>query len=68
MEKLQYLDFNVIRYQIKMGNDKCHLQISRNMHEQMWIKIGSETTWKGSTIELLGMTIYYDLNFEKHLS
>lgn len=44
------------------------LDIKEYAYEQMWIKIGSETTWKSITIELLGMTIYYDLNFEKHLS
>ena len=52
---------------MKMNNHKCHLLISGNKNEQMWVKIESETVWESNTIHLLGMAVDYDLTFEKHL-
>ena len=52
---------------MKMNNDKCHLLISGNKCEQVWVKTGNETIWESNTFHLLGMTIEYDLKFGKHL-
>ena len=39
------------------GNNTC-----------VWVKAGNETIWDNNTVCLIGMTIDYDLKFEKHLS
>ena len=47
--------------------NKRQLFISGNKYEQIII-VGGETIWKSNIVHLLGMTIDYDLDFEKHLS
>ena len=48
---------------MKMNNEKCHLLISGNKDEQMWVKKGNKTIWNSNTVNL-GMTIYHDLRLE----
>ena len=52
---------------MKLNEDKCHFLVSGNIHEHLWIKVGSELIWESSEEKLLGMIIDKNLNFDTHL-
>ena len=53
---------------MKRNTDKCHLLISGNKNECMWVKLDDDTVWENNDIELLGVTIDNNLRFNKHAS
>ena len=53
---------------MKLNEDKCHFLVSGNIHEHLWIKVGSELIWESSNEKLLGMIIDKNLNFNAHLN
>ena len=42
---------------MKLNTDKCHLLISGNKFEHMWVKLGEDKIWENTTVKLLGVTI-----------
>ena len=53
---------------MKMNAEKCHLFISGNKFEQMWVRVRDNMTWENKTVELLGITIANELKFDEHLT
>ena len=52
---------------MKLNTDKCRLIVSGYKHEQVWANIGTDLTWEGNDVNLLGVTIDRDLKFHKHV-
>ena len=46
---------------MKMNASKCHLFVSGNKHEHMWITIGDDQIWESKAVKLLGVTIDNEL-------
>ena len=55
-------------YNMKMNASKCHLFVSVNKHEHMWVKIGDDQIWESRTVKLLGATIDNELKFDEYIS
>ena len=53
-------------YKTIMNADKCHLNISGNKCEQMWVGIRDDMIWKNIIFKLLGITINNKLRFDEH--
>ena len=53
---------------MKLNQDKCHFLISGNKNEHLFVNVGDELIWESEAEKLLGVTIYKNLNFDKHLS
>ena len=53
---------------MKINSDKCHLFISGNKFEHLWVKIGNDRIWESRTVKLLGITLDNDLKFDEHLN
>ena len=51
---------------MKMNAEKCHLFISGNKFEQMWVRIRDDMIWENRTVKLLGITIDNKLKFNEH--
>ena len=51
-----------------MNAEKCHLFISGNKFEQMWVRIRDDMIWENRTVKLLGITIDNELKFDEHLT
>ena len=49
---------------MKRNTDKCHLLISGNKNEQMWIKLDRDIAWESNDAKLLGITIDNNLKFD----
>ena len=45
------------RNYMKLNTDKCHLLVSGNKNEHMWVKVGNDKIWESNTVKLLGVTI-----------
>ena len=53
---------------MKMNSDKCHLFISGNKFEHLWVKIGNNRIWGSRTVKLLGIAFNKELKLDKHLN
>ena len=53
---------------MKLNTDKCHLLISGNKNEQMWIKLNRNIVRAGCDVKLLEITLDNNLKFDKHVS
>ena len=53
--------------EIKLNTDKCHLLVTGNKYEQIWVKLGEEKIWENNTVKLLGVTIDRQLKFDSHV-
>ena len=42
---------------MKLNSDKCHLLVSGNHNEEIFMKIGGDIIWENSSIKLLEMNI-----------
>ena len=51
---------------MKLNNDKCHLLITSP--EDISVKIGCEELNNEKQVNLLGVTIDHELNFNNHVS
>ena len=51
-----------------MNSDKCHLFISGNKFEHLWVKIGNNRIWGSRTVKLLGIAFNKELKLDKHLN
>ena len=49
-------------------NDKCHFLISGNLHENLFVRVGSKLIWESAQQKLLGVIIDKNLTFNKYLS
>ena len=52
----------------EMNEEKCHLFISGNEFEQLWVTIRHDMIWKNRTVKLLGITIDNELKLDEHLT
>ena len=55
-------------FEMKMNAENCHLFISGNKFEQMWVRIRDDMIWENRTVKLLGITIDNELKFDEHLT
>ena len=53
---------------MKLNEDKCHLLISGNTYEHLWVKVGDVLIWESSKEKLLRVTIDKNLTFTEHVS
>ena len=53
---------------MKMNAVKCHLFISGNKFEQMWVRVRDDMIWESTTVKLLRITIANELKFDEHLT
>ena len=53
---------------MKLNTDRCHLLISDNKNEQMWVKLDRDIVWESNDVKLLGITLDNSLKFDKHVS
>ena len=53
---------------MKLNTDRCHLLISDNKNEQMWVKLDRDIVWESNDVKLLGITLDINLKFDKHVS
>ena len=53
---------------MKLNSDKCHLLISGDHYEEVFINIGNNRIWESKYVELLGITIDKDLKFDKYVN
>ena len=49
---------------MELDNNNCHFLITGNKIEHVWAKI----LWESINEELLGVTMYNELKFNKHVS
>ena len=52
---------------MKLNTDKCRLIVLGYKHEQVWANIGKDLIWESNDVKLLGVTIYRDIKFNKHV-
>ena len=53
---------------MELNTDKCHLLMSGNKNECMWVKLAEDIVWESNDGELLGVTIDNNPRFDKHVS
>ena len=53
---------------MKLNTDKCHLMISGHKYENTFANIGDDIIWEENKVELLGITIDRQMNFESHMA
>ena len=53
---------------VKLTTDKCHLLISGNKNEYLWVKLDKDKVWESNGVEGLGVTIDNNPRFDKHVS
>ena len=53
---------------MKLNTDKCYLIVSGYKHEQVWNQLGGVKIWEYVDVKLLGVTIDWELKFDKHVS
>ena len=53
---------------MKLKRGKCHLLVSRNHNEEIFMKIGGDIIWENSSVKLLGMNIDRGLKMDKHIN
>ena len=53
---------------IKLNTGKYHLLISGSKNEQIWEKLDRDIVWESNAVKLLGITLGYNLKFDKHVS
>ena len=54
--------------EMKVNSEKCYLFLSSNKIEQMWVRIRDDMIEENLTVQLLGITIDNELQFDKHLT
>ena len=59
---LKWFDFNEMKYNV----DKCHLIVVNN--NDVSVTLGNETVNGSTTVDLLGVKIDNNLNFNEHVS
>ena len=52
---------------MKLNKDKCCLIVSGYKHEKVRANIGKDLIWESNDVKLLGVTIYRDIKFNKHV-
>ena len=52
---------------MKLSQEKCHLQVSGHKCENVWVKMRNEKTRKSAKQKLLGSEIGRNLNFDSHV-
>jgi len=52
---------------MKLNTDKCHLLVSGNKMEHLWVQVGKDKIWESQKVKLLGVTIDNELKFDKHV-
>ena len=52
---------------MKLNKNKCHLLLSGNKYEHIFVNIGKERIWESSSEKLLGVIINNNLNFKQHI-
>ena len=52
---------------MKLNKDKCHLLVSEDKYENVWVKMGDKQIWDSAKQKLLGMEIGRNLNFDDHV-
>ena len=52
---------------MKLNEDKCHLLVAGHRYKTLWAKIGETRIRESKNEELLGFTIYRNLNFNDHI-
>ena len=55
-------------HHMKLSSDKCHLLVSGNHNEEIFMKTGGDIIWKNSSVKLLGMNIDRGLKVDKHIN
>ena len=53
---------------MKLNSDKCHLLVSGNHNEEIFMKIGGDIIWENSSVKLLRMKIDRGLKMDKHIN
>ena len=53
---------------MQLNSDKCHLLVSGNHNEEIFMEIGGEIIWENSSVKLLGMNINRGLKMDKHIN
>ena len=53
---------------MKLKSDKCHLLVSGNHNEEIFMKIGGDIIWENSSVELLGTNIDRGLKMDEHIN
>ena len=53
---------------MKLNTDKCYLIVSGYKHEQVWNQLIGVKIWEYVDVKLLGVTIDWELKFDKHVS
>ena len=51
---------------MKLNKDKCHILVTGDKHENVWVKMGDEKFWEIAKQKLLRMEIGRNLNFDDH--
>ena len=52
---------------MKLNSEKCHLLVSGQNYEEMFVEIGDDKIWESKSLKLLGITIDKELKFDKHV-
>ena len=52
---------------MKLNKNKCHLLLSGNKYEHIFVNIGKERIWESSSEKLLWVNINNNLNFKQHI-
>ena len=50
-----------------LNADKCHLIVLGHKEEAMYVSVGDALLWEENSVELVGLSIYTNLTFDKHL-
>ena len=53
---------------MKLNQEKCHLLVSGQKHENIWARIGQTKSWENEKQKSLGLEICSSLNFDLHVS
>ena len=53
---------------VKLNADRCHLLMSENKNEYIWVKLGEDIVWKSNDIDFLGITKNSNLRFGKYVT
>ena len=55
-------------HEMKMNVEKCHLFVSGNKLQQVWVRIRDDMIWKNRIVKLLGITIINELKLDEYLT
>ena len=52
---------------MKLNTDKCHIIISGNKYESLWVDTRNDRMWESNYVKLLGINIDRSLKFDFHM-